>query len=187
MWRTLPISVTPSAHSAAITIAIPARMSGESTRAARSRRGPTTIARCGSQIVIAAPINWSLSAKKRRFSNIFSWIRTEPSDWLARASAMLVRSAGNAGQGPSSTFGVWSPSSLRIFSRWLPGTITSAPWSSLRSPRRSNTRRIIRRSSGRVSLTTSSPPVTPASAMNEPISMWSGAISCVHPRRLGCP
>ena len=67
-------------------------------------------------------------------------------------------------------------------SSWLPGTMMSSPWTSERRPRRSNTRRIIRRSSGRVSLTTSSPPVTPASAMNEPISMWSGAIVCVQPR-----
>ena len=46
----------------------------------------------------------SLSTKNKRFSNIFSWIRTRPSAWVAMASAMLVRSAGNAGQGPSSIF-----------------------------------------------------------------------------------
>ena len=34
-----------------------------------------------------------------------------PSAWVATASAMLVRSAGNAGQGPSSIFGIASPSS----------------------------------------------------------------------------
>ena len=44
--------------------------------------------------------------KNSRFSNIFSWMITEPSAWVASASAMLVRSAGNAGQGPSSTFGM---------------------------------------------------------------------------------
>ena len=44
----------------------------------------------------------SLSTKNKRFSNIFSKISTRPSDWVASASAMLVRSAGNAGQGPSS-------------------------------------------------------------------------------------
>ena len=43
------------------------------------------------------------------------------------------------------------------------------------------TSRIIRRSSGSVSSIRSSPPVTPASAMNEPISMWSGPTSCVQP------
>src|SRR3954471_81406 len=39
----------------------------------------------------------------------------------------------------------------------------------------------MRRSSGTVSLMRTSPLVTPASAMKEPISMWSGAISCVQP------
>ena len=96
----------PSAHSAAISIAMPARMSGDSSRSPRSRREPVTIARCGSQIAIAAPISCSLSVKNRRFSNIFSWIMTEPSDWVASATATLVRSAGKAGHGPSSTFGL---------------------------------------------------------------------------------
>ena len=82
---------------------MPARMSGEDRRAPRSRRGPMTIARCGSQIVISAPIEISLSTKNRRFSNIFSKISTEPSDWVASATAIEVRSAGNAGHGPSST------------------------------------------------------------------------------------
>ena len=166
---------------------MPARMSGRIDPLAVQRRGPTTIARCGSQIVIDAPIITSLSTKNRRFSNIHSWIITEPWAWVASATATLVRSAGNAGHGPSCTFGVWSPLSLRITSSWLPGTITSAPRTSVRRPRRLNTRRIIRRSSGTVSLTTSSPPVTPASAMNEPISMWSGAMLCVQPRRLPTP
>ena len=103
MSRTLWISLVPWAHTAAISIAIPARMSGEDTRAPRSRRGPMTIARCGSQIVISAPIEISLSTKNRRFSNIFSKISTEPSDWVASATAIDVRSAGNAGHGPSST------------------------------------------------------------------------------------
>ena len=82
---------------------MPARMSGEERRAPRSRRGPMTIARCGSQIVISAPIEISLSTKNRRFSNIFSKISTEPSDCVASATAIEVRSAGNAGHGPSST------------------------------------------------------------------------------------
>ena len=74
----LPIWVTPSAHSAAISIAIPARMSGDSTREPCSGRGPLTIARCGSQIMIDAPIPTSLSQKYSRFSNIHSWIRRCP-------------------------------------------------------------------------------------------------------------
>ena len=39
--------------------------------------------------------------KIRRFSNIHSCIRIEPSAWVARATAIEVRSAGNAGHGPS--------------------------------------------------------------------------------------
>ena len=100
----LPISLRPSAQSAAISIAMPARMSGDTSRSPRSRRGPVTIARCGSQRTMSAPIAVSLSVKTRRFSNIHSWISTEPSDWVASATATLVRSAGNAGQGPSMTF-----------------------------------------------------------------------------------
>ena len=87
-------------------MAMPARMSGDSSRSPRSRRGPITIARCGSQIVISAPMRISLSTKNSRFSNIFSKISTEPSDCVARATAIDVRSAGNAGHGPSSTL-VW--------------------------------------------------------------------------------
>ena len=56
----------------------------------------------------------SLSTKNSRFSNIFSWISTRPSAWVASASAMLVRSAGKAGQGPSSILEMASPSSDRI-------------------------------------------------------------------------
>ncbi len=63
----------------------------------------------------------SLSTKNRRFSNIFSWIRTMPSAWVAIASAMLVRSAGKAGQGPSSIFETASPSSSRMRSCWPAG------------------------------------------------------------------
>ena len=119
--------------------------------------------------------------KIRRFSNIHSWMSTEPSHWVASATAIDVRSAGNAGHGPSWTLDLYSPTSREAISLWPPGTITSAPSSSVCRPRRPKTRRIIRRSSGSVSLMRSSPPVTPASAMNEPISMWSGPTSCVQP------
>ena len=63
----------------------------------------------------------SLSTKNSRFSNIFSWISTSPSAWVASASAMLVRSAGNAGHGPSSIFETASPSSSRSRSFWSGG------------------------------------------------------------------
>ena len=65
----------------------------------------------GSQSTIRAPIEVSLSTKNSRFSNIFSKISTVPSACVATASAMLVRSAGNAGHGPSSIFGIASPTS----------------------------------------------------------------------------
>ena len=94
------------AHSAAISIAIPARMSGETSFAPRSRVAPLMTARCGSQRMMFAPIATSLSVKTRRFSNIFSNIRTAPSDCVASATAIDVRSAGNAGHGPSSTL-IW--------------------------------------------------------------------------------
>jgi hypothetical protein len=162
-------------------------MSGDSTRSPLSRRGPVTMARWGSHRVIWAPITLSLSVKINRFSNIHSWMSTEPSDWVARARAMLVRSAGKAGHGPSCTLHSYSPTSFVTTSFWPPGTTTSSPSSSVRRPRRSKTRRIMRRSWGTVFLTRSSPPVTPARAMNEPISMWSGATSCWHPRRRSAP
>src|SRR5437763_8088144 len=187
IWRTLPISLRPSAHSAAISMAMPARMSGESSFSPRSRRGPSTIARCGSHMVTSAPMRTSLSVKIRRFSNIHSWIRTEPSLWVARAAAMLVRSAGKAGHGPSCTLALCSPTSRRMARRWLPGTTTSSPSSSECRPSRSKTMRIIWRSAGRHAAMRSSPPVTPASAMNDAISMWSGPTSCSQPRRRSTP
>ena len=55
------------------------------------------------------------------------------------------------------------------------------------SPRRLKTRQIIRMSSGTQSRIRSSPPVTPASAMKEAISMWSGETECSQPPRLPMP
>ena len=55
---------------------------------------------------MSAPMTPSLSVKTRRFSNIHSWMSTEPSDCVASATAIDVRSAGNAGQGPSWTLHV---------------------------------------------------------------------------------
>ena len=89
-----------------MTIAMPARMSGLSRRWAYSRAGPVTTARCGSQRMIRAPMETSLSTKKSRLSNIFSKMRTVPCDCVAQVSAIEVRSAGNAGQTPLSIFGI---------------------------------------------------------------------------------
>ena len=89
---------------------MPARMSGDYQRARRAAgAGPVTIARCGSQSMMSAPMRTSLSVKTRRFSNIHSWMRTEPVHCVARATAIEVRSAGNAGHGPSWTFDLYSP------------------------------------------------------------------------------
>src|SRR3954449_10037038 len=59
--------------------------------------------------------------------------------------------------------------------------MTSPPSQCECSPRRSKTRQIIRMSSGTQSRMRSSPPVTPASAMKEAISMWSGETACSQP------
>jgi hypothetical protein len=92
-------------------MAMPARMSGLSSRAPRSFDGPATMARCGSHSTIRAPMAISLSTKNIRLSNIFSNISTTPSHCVAVTMAMDIVSAGKAGQGWSSIFGIWPPKS----------------------------------------------------------------------------
>ena len=133
-----------------------------------SREGPETIARCGSQRMIRAPMSTSLSTKKRRFSNIFSKIRIVPLAWVATASAIEVRSAGKDGQGPSSIFGIWSPRSFVIASSWPGGTRSEVPSSSTRTPSRSNAGTIETRSFGSTPSIVTSLPVTAASPMKLP-------------------
>ena len=77
--------------------------------------------------MIRAPIDTSLSVKIRRFSNIFSKISTVPVAWVATATAIDVRSAGNIGHGPSSIFGIWAFTSSTIRSVWPGGTRTELP------------------------------------------------------------
>src|SRR6476659_6312889 len=96
---TLLMTLCPSAPRAAISNAIPARMSGESSVAPRSAEGPATSARCGSHNTIFAPIVMSLSTKTRRDSNIFSCIMISPSHCVAVTIAIDIVSAGNAGHG----------------------------------------------------------------------------------------
>ena len=55
--------------------------------------------------MIDAPIATSLSVKNMRDSNIFSCTSTVPSHCVATTTAIDVRSAGNAGHGPSSNLG----------------------------------------------------------------------------------
>src|SRR3954462_7514150 len=71
--------------------------------------------------MIRAPIDTSLSVKNRRFSNIFSNTRIVPCACVATATAIDVRSAGNAGHGPSSIFGIAPPRSSRTASVWSGG------------------------------------------------------------------
>ena len=64
----------PDAESAAMSKDTPARISGEVISIPRScicLSRPITVARCGSQRMICAPMSISLSTKKRRLSNIF--------------------------------------------------------------------------------------------------------------------
>ena len=81
--------------------------------------------------MIRAPIDTSLSVKNRRFSNIFSKISTVPVAWVATATAIDVRSAGNIGHGPSSIFGIWACTSSTIVSVWPGGTRTRLPSTSI--------------------------------------------------------
>ena len=62
--------------------------------------------------MIWAPMAASLSVKYMRDSNIFSCTRTVPVHCVAVTTAMDVRSAGNAGQGPSSILGTAPKASL---------------------------------------------------------------------------
>ena len=87
-------ALCPSAHSAAISIAMPARMSGDSTASPRSWRRAATTARCGSHSTMRAPMPISLSTKNSRDSNIFSCIRIMPSHCVAVTIAIDITSAG---------------------------------------------------------------------------------------------
>ena len=119
---------------------MPARMSGLASRSPYSCAGPVTTTRCGSQRMIRAPMVISLSTKNRRFSNIFSKMRIVPRACVATTTAIDVRSAGNAGQGPSSIFGIWPPRSSCDHELLAGGTCTVVPSISTRTPSRSKTR-----------------------------------------------
>ena len=103
---------------------MPARMSGLSSRWPKSFAGPVMTARCGSQRMIRAPIETSLSTKNSRLSNIFSKTSTVPVACVAATTAIEVRSAGNAGQMPLSSFGICPPRSSTTASFW-PGRTRS--------------------------------------------------------------
>src|SRR5574338_695520 len=104
----------PSAASAARSIAIPARISGDSTVPPLSGDGPEITARCGSHSTMRAPMPMSLSTKNSRDSNIFSKTRIIPAHCVAATIVVDMTSAGNAGHGPSSSLGTWPPRSDRM-------------------------------------------------------------------------
>ena len=131
--------------------------------------------------MIRAPIETSLSVKNSRFSNIFSNTRIVPRACVATAIAIDVRSAGNAGHGPSSIFGIAPPRSSRTASSWPGGTRTKPPPSSSCTPSRSKAGTIGHRSSWTIASIVMSPPVTAAMPMKLPTSMWSGPIVCSPP------
>ena len=56
----------------------------------------------------------SLSTKKSRDSNIFSKTSSMPAHWVAVTMVVDITSAGNAGQGPSSSLGTCPPRSGRM-------------------------------------------------------------------------
>ena len=92
--------------------------------------------------MMRAPIETSLSTKNRRLSNIFSKMRIVPRACVATITAIDVRSAGNAGQGPSSIFGMAPPRSSWISRRWPGGTRTVVSPTSTSTPSRANAGRI---------------------------------------------
>ena len=75
-------------------------------------------ARCGSQSTIRAPMPISLSTKKSRDSNIFSKTSSIPEHCVAVTMVVDMTSAGNAGQGPSSSLGTCPPRSGRMRRSW---------------------------------------------------------------------
>src|SRR3954447_12810281 len=156
---------------------MPARMSGLSIRCPTSCAGPVTTARCGSQRMMRAPIEPSLSVKNRRVSNIFSNIRTVPNACVATVTAIEVRSDGNAGHGPSSIFGIAPPRSSCTINCWRAGTCTVSSPISTRTPSRPNAGMIESRSFGRTASIVTSPPLIAAMPMKLPTSMWSGPIA----------
>ena len=150
---------------------------GSRAAARTSVAGPVTTTRCGSQRMIRAPIETSLSTKNRRLSNIFSKTSTVPRACVAATTAIEVRSAGNAGQMPLSIFGICPPRSSTIRRSW-PGAdadrASPPPRARSRGVRKAGTIEI--RSSGSTSSISRSPPVTAASAAKLATSMCSGPI-----------
>ena len=135
--------------------------------------------------MIRAPIETSLSTKKRRLSNIFSKMRIVPRACVATVTAIEVRSAGKAGQMPLSIFGICPPKSSSMRRSWS-GRHADARVGHLharcRASRNAGTIEI--RSSGSTSSTTTSPPVAAARPTKLATSMWSGPDPVLGPAEL---
>ena len=108
IWA-LSMMLSPRAHNAASSSAMPARMSGLDRWVPFRRAGPDTITRCGSHWTMRAPMSIRRSTKYMRLSNIFSKNSMVPRAWVASTMLTLIRSDGKLGQGPSSTFGMAVP------------------------------------------------------------------------------
>ena len=113
----------------------------------------------------------SLSTKNMRDSNIFSWIRTVPSDWVATTVMMLTRSAGNPGQGASSILGMLPPRSGTIVRFWSAGTRIVRAVRLPADAQLAEADAVMRRCSGPASSISISPRVTAARPMSDPTSM----------------
>ncbi len=102
---------------------------------------------------------------------IHSWMSTVPSAWVATAVAMLVRSDGKPGQTCDCTFGIAPPRSCSMTNRPDAFTMRSSPFSSVSTPSRLNTMRVMRRYCGTAFLMVISPCVIAAAPISEPTSM----------------
>ena len=149
--------------------------------------GPTTTALCGSQRMMEAPIETSLSVKYMRDSNIFSCTNMLPVHWVAATIAIDVRSAGNAGHGPSSSFGTCPNASSRITSSLDPYTCRSEPSTLHSIPRRRKPIIVESRCSIGARSIVISLRVTAASPMKDPVSTWSEPIEKSAPRSSSTP
>ena len=96
----------PSADNAAINSAFPALMSGETIVVPLNGASwfkPITVALCGSQRIICAPMSINLSTKNSLDSNIFWCTKRLPFACVATTKMIESKSGVNPGQGASET------------------------------------------------------------------------------------
>ena len=117
---TLPIVEVPSAQRLAISSAMPARMSGLDMRCAVEPRRPVD----DHAVRVAeddprAHRDELVDEEQAVLEHLLEDQDRALAPASRRATAIDVRSAGNAGHGPSSIFGIWPPMSSRITSSWF--------------------------------------------------------------------